>query len=235
MLNRIGDGKFLQEADERGAFVWSIPLDCAASAEQEFSKLLDPVEAARAARFATREQRRRYALSHSAVRLILSAFIGLDPRSIRIAIGVWGKPYLLGPGPNFSLSHDGDLALVAVTRQGPIGVDVERVRSGLELAAFARPLVRARDVACIDALAPEERSRGWFKAWTRLEAAAKAAGKGLSDDSVGDLDGLAPFRIWNLDVDDTRVGAVATTPSVTHVVYEALPNASSVLARFGPT
>ena len=228
------DGQFLHESEPSLAFVWCIPLACADRVEQEFSALLDPVEAARALRFATHDERRRYVVSHGAVRLILSAFTGRGARAIQIATGVWGKPYVVGTGPHFSLSHDGDVALVAGTTQGPIGVDVERVRPHLAIDTFARSLVPAPDVARIDALVPEERSRAWFSAWTRLEAVAKASGKGLSDDWVANLGGPRPFRIWSLDVDDTRVGAVATTPSVTHVVYEAFPNAASARARFGP-
>jgi 4'-phosphopantetheinyl transferase len=137
-------------------------------------------------------------------------------------------------GPHFNLSRGGGVALVAATTEGPIGVDVERVRPDLALDTFARPLVPRADVDRIDALAPEEQSRAWFQAWTRLEAVAKASGQGLGDDGVADLGAPAPFRICNLDVDETRVGAVASVPSVTHVVYEAFPNVSSVLARFGP-
>lgn len=232
-MNRIVDGQLLQESAAGVAFVWCVPLACAPSAEQELSDLLDPVEAAHAVRFSTRDERRRYVVSHGTVRLILSAFTGRDSRGIQIAAGVCGKPYMVGPGPHFSLSHDGDLALIAVTTHGPIGVDLERVRPDLELDTFARSLVRASDVARIDALVPEERSRAWFRAWTRLEAVVKASGKGLSDDCVPDLGG-SPFRIWSLDVDDARVGAVATAPSVAHVVYEAFPNTSAALVRFGP-
>jgi 4'-phosphopantetheinyl transferase len=224
----------LNEAERSLAFVWCVPLECTASIERELSTLLGPVEAARAARFAGRDDRRRYVVSHGALRLILSRFTGRDSHGIDIANDARGMPYVRSSGPHFSLSRGGSVALVAVTTEGPIGVDVERVRPDLELDTFARPLVPRPDVSRIDALAPEKRNRAWFQAWTRLEAVAKASGKGLSDDGVADLGAPPPFRIWNLDVDETRVGAVATVPSVTHVVYEAFANVSSALARFGP-
>jgi 4'-phosphopantetheinyl transferase len=227
------DGQPLNETERSVAFVWCVPLACTASIERDLSALLAPVEAARAARFATRDERRNYVISHGALRLILSEFTGRHSHAIHIATTARGMPYVVGTGPHFSLSHGGGLALVAVTSEGPIGVDVERVRPDLRLDTFARPLVPRPDVVRIDALAPEERSRAWFQAWTRLEAVAKASGKGLSDDSVADPGDSAPFRVWNLDVDETRVGAVATVPSVAHVVYRAFPNVSSALARFG--
>lgn len=231
-MNRFGHEQFLHDGQRSAAFVWCVPLACAAGAMQQFSDLLDPIETARAERFATPDDRRRFVVSHGAVRLVLSAFIECDARDIEIVAGAWGKPYVVGPGPNFSLSHDGDVALVAVTRQGAIGVDVERVRRELRLDTFVRPLMHADDVACIDALKTEERTRAWFEAWTRLEAVAKASGKGLRDDVAADANPPTQFRIWNLDVDDTRVAAVATTPSVAQVVYEELPSASAALERF---
>ena len=213
------------------AFVWYVPLTCTVSAERRLSDFLDPVEAARATRFASHDDRRRYVVSHGVLRLILSAFTRCDPRAIHIATTAGGKPYVVGTGPDFSLSHCGDVALVAATRGGPTGVDVERVRSDLELDTFARPLLAAPDIARIEARAPEDRSREWFQAWARLEAVAKASGNGL-EDSVGNIGGPVPFRIWNLDIDDALVGALAAAPSVEHVVYEAIPDISSALTRF---
>jgi 4'-phosphopantetheinyl transferase len=225
-------GQPLDDAPPSVAFVWCVPLACTANAEQWLSDFLDPVEVARAARFASRDDRRRHVVSHGVLRLILSAFTGCDHRAIHIATTAGGKPYVVGRGPHFSLSHCGDVALVAVTRGGPTGVDVELVRSDLELDAFARPLVSASDIARIEARAPEARRREWFQAWARREAVAKASGNGLSEDSIANIDEPVPFRIWNLDIDDARVGALAAACSVEHVVYEAIPDISSALVRF---
>lgn len=227
-------GHALDVAPPSVVFVWYVPLACTASAEQRLSNFLDPVETARAARFPSRDEKRRHVVSHGVLRLILSEFTGCGPRDIHIATTARGKPYVVGRGPHFSLSHCGDVALVAVTAGGPTGVDVERVRSDLDLNTFARPLLAGPDIAQIVELAPEARRREWFQAWTRMEAVAKASGIGLIDDSIANVDGLVPFRIWNLDIDDARVGALAASPSVEHVVYEAIPDISTALARFDP-
>jgi len=227
-------GHPLDDAPPSVAFVWYVPLACTVSTEQRLSDFLDPLEAARAARFPSRDERRRHVVSHGVLRLILSAFTGCDARAIRIATTTRGKPYVVGRGPHFNLSHCGDVALVAVTTGGPTGVDVERVRSDLEIETFARPLLAAPDIARIEARPPEARRREWFQAWTRLEAVAKASGNGLIDESLPNIDGPVPFRIWNLDIDDARVGALAAAPVVEHVVYDAIPDISSALTRFAP-
>jgi 4'-phosphopantetheinyl transferase len=227
-------GQPFDDAPPSVAFVWYVPLACTVSTEQRLSDFLDPAEVARAARFASRDDQRRHVVSQGVLRLILSAFTGCDPRAIHIAATANGKPYVAGCGPHFSLSHCGDVALVAVTRGGSTGVDVERVRADLEIDAFVRPLVSAPDIARIEARAPEARTREWFQIWTRLEAVAKASGNGLSEDSISSIGVPVPFRIWNLDIDDARVGALAVAPSVERVVYETIPDISSALTRFAP-
>lgn len=207
--------------------VWCVPLRCNASAERRLLALLDPGEAARAARFASPDLRHRFVVSHGALRLLLSTFTGRDPRAIRFAAGARGKPCVAGGGPHFSLSHGDEIAVVAVTRGGPVGVDVERIRPELKLDAVARGLLTAADVARIDALPPAARERAWFQAWTRLEAVAKASGEGLRDDAAADHREPAPFRVWDLDVDAAHVGAIAAGSWAAHVIYEALPDVPS--------
>ena len=191
--------------------VWRVPLRCTASTERRLQTLLDPGEAARAARFATPDLRRRYVVSHGVLRLILSTCTGRAPRAIAIAAGARGKPFISG-GPHFSLSHSDDVALVAVAARGPIGVDVEGIRPGLRIDEFARELVRARDVADIEAMPSDRRERAWFQAWTRWEAIAKAADDG----------GPARLETQDLDVDDAHVGAVAAGPWATRIVYQTI-------------
>jgi 4'-phosphopantetheinyl transferase len=203
--------------------VWCVPLRCAASAESRLHTLLDPGEAARAARFATPDQRRRFVVSHGVLRLMLSTFTGCDPAAIPIAMGRRGKPFVAG-GPHFSLSHGEDVALVAVATGGPVGVDVERIRPDLGLDAIAPGLLPAAEVERIEALPADRRARAWFQAWTRLEAVAKASGEGLREDAAARP---SMFRARDLDVDEAHVGAVAAGPWVTHVVYEALPDVPS--------
>lgn len=59
-MNRIGNEEPLQDSKRSVAFVWCVPLAFADGAEQEVSGLLNPIEAARAARSATRNERRCY-------------------------------------------------------------------------------------------------------------------------------------------------------------------------------
>jgi 4'-phosphopantetheinyl transferase len=86
------------------------------------------------------------------LRALLGSYLGIDPKTVRFAIGEHGKPDLaadpssdraasladLGRQPDamqfpprrrprlsFNVSHSGALALYAFTYEGPVGVDVE--------------------------------------------------------------------------------------------------------------
>jgi 4'-phosphopantetheinyl transferase len=177
--------------------------------------------------------RRRHVVSRGMLRLILSTFNGQNPRAIRICTGSRGKPYVAGDGPHFSLSRSSDVALVAITNSGPIGVDIERVRPDLGIDSFACAFVASPEVARIQSLPIGSRTRAWFQVWTRLEAVAKASGEGLLEYVANDSRESPPFRTWNIDVDESHVGAVAAPQSVSHLVYESLPNITSALSRFG--
>ena len=85
-----------------------------------------------------------------------------------------GKPYLPG-GPEFSLSHGGDLAVLLIS-DTPCGVDVEcadrAVSERIRERAFQRIFQREE--------ADSERAFSWL--WTRKEAVMKLDGRGLGLD-----------------------------------------------------
>ena len=94
-------------------------------------------------------------------------------------VGATGKPLLPAGLPFFSLSHCPGFALVAVDASGAIGVDLEATRS------IRMPVDRTRLLlTAASALAPGEQELGTsdrdlLQAWVRLEAFAKADGRGI--------------------------------------------------------
>ena len=57
--------------------------------------------------------------------------IGVSPKDVRLIRNVWGKPMLPEQHSStldFSVSHAGDLSVIAISRLGPTGVDIERRR-----------------------------------------------------------------------------------------------------------
>jgi 4'-phosphopantetheinyl transferase len=192
---------------------------------------LDDGELARAARLHRPHDRARFVTRHALLREVVGETTGVPPRDVRLAArcttcgGAHGKPYVQGEGaPKVSVSSSGDLAAVALTTAGEVGVDVESV------AAVAR-----RPVA--DALAPGEAAasaRALAVTWVRKEAVLKATGDGLvvppSDLVVSAADQPARLLVWrgrplpavrllDLRLPDGYVGCVAVlTTGDVHLV-----------------
>src|ERR1017187_3832505 len=129
-------------------------------------------EIARANRFKFEEDRVRWTRARSALRVILSRYVGDDPFRLAFIYGAHGKPALLVSGIEFNLSHAGDWAMIAVSRSIPVGVDIERIRPNVDMAPL---LHRLGETDLPDA------TQQLYQVWTRREAKSKAAGGALFD------------------------------------------------------
>ena len=102
-----------------------------------------------------------------------------------------GKPSLTAGGPEFSLSHGGNYAVLAV-HDGAVGVDVEPVVR--HRFAVSSRFFRSEEQAWLDRDPSPER---FAALWTRLEAALKADGRGL-DMVSRDFSVVESGRPWHL-------------------------------------
>ena len=225
----VGPASTLTDEARDFVRVWCIPLACSDQSLERLSALLDPEETRRACQFSSSLQHHGFVVAHGILRLILARYAHRDPRRISFCREPGGKPYLDGWPIHFSFSHTEDVALIAATFSGPVGVDVERIREGLLLEEFARDWSESEDIARIRSLPAQERQRAWFQAWTRFEALAKATGDGLLRRRARHD---RSFRILDVNLGDLHAGAVAMVKSVQTVVYEAFSDVSVALARF---
>ena len=145
---------------------------------------LAPDEQARAARFRSRLDSSAFIQRRIALREILSAYLGVAPRDIAFIHNEFGKPSLVPEmacdGLSFNASHSGSVAVVAVGRCGAIGIDIEQLRPMVDAESIAGRYFKPGEAAALAALHQQERTEGFFNAWTRKEAVIKAAGGGLS-------------------------------------------------------
>jgi 4'-phosphopantetheinyl transferase len=116
-----------------------------------------------------------------------------------------------------SVSHSGELTLVAVASGRTVGVDVEETRSGRRLQPIADSRFTRAEAAALRALAEGERDAAFYRLWVRKEAYLKAKGEGIAGglDSFDALAGELPegWELVDLDVGDGYAGALATGPA----------------------
>jgi 4'-phosphopantetheinyl transferase len=136
-------------------------------------------EQLRVARFRFDPDRQSFVAARSGMRRILGRYLDIDPAAIEFAYGSHGKPCLVDGAIEFNLSHSGNWALLAVTRDRPVGVDIERIKPVAELEKLTARFLLAAEHERIVALDEADRLLAFFRTWTCKEAYLKATGEGL--------------------------------------------------------
>ncbi|MDP1839138.1 MAG: 4'-phosphopantetheinyl transferase superfamily protein [Reyranella sp.] len=161
--------------------VWSWRIETDSLSFEAAEALLSEDEKARGRSFVTISLRHRFVAVRARLRTLLGEHLGLDPRTLVFVQNAFGKPRLADhPSVHFSLSHSSDQAVLAVSEQREVGIDIERVRP-LDHLDLARRYFHPNEVAAIEgAQLPQEQLLAFFRVWTLKEAVVKAIGKGLS-------------------------------------------------------
>ena len=91
---------------------------------------------------------------------------------------------------DFSVSHAGDLSVIAISRLGPASMDIERRRQVSEIAQIAADVFDQRTAANLNSLPASCRSTSFLRLWTAGEACLKATGLGFAG-----AGGRAPVKL----------------------------------------
>ena len=159
--------------------VWLIGAQVPEPVLARLHAVLDDGERQRAEALLHAQDRRRFVIAHGAVRVIVGARLGVPAERIRWQLGRNGKPELAAEwtGVRVSLSHSGDLSMVAITDERDVGVDVQQLLPSLDATGMAArffPPAEARFVAA--GTGPAEAADRFGRLWTRKEACIKASG-----------------------------------------------------------
>ncbi len=145
--------------------------------------LLTETERQEASRFRQEGDRYRFIIGRGLVRSMIARRLGIETQAITITRDPNGKPYVPDQdGVSFSVSHSGDIVLAAVANGEEIGVDVERHRENIDIAALGRLVFSPEELSCILAAPPLARHDRFFRQWVFKEALVKALGTGLLKD-----------------------------------------------------
>lgn len=189
--------------------VWCVPLDDSAPAAPYLSGLLSPDETRRIGSI-RHERRARRIASRGLLRLAAAAYVGCAPETLRIVTGPFGKPEFHGQPLAASVSHSGDLLLLAFAHGRPIGVDIEGCATNVDVEQVVWPELTDAERAVIAPLPGAARRRAALEAWVRVEAAAKAAGDGLLTSIGARQRARERYECAALEVGAGYVAAVAT-------------------------
>ena len=167
--------------------VWRFKLEPETETELEaYRRLLNEEETRRTDRFYFQRDRQKFAVGRAILRTILSLYLNQAPQTLQFEYGPQGKPFLAPgcqPGPDrleFNLSHSYDLALLALTLNRPVGVDLEFVKEDRNVSTLTGQVFTVEERLAFIKIPAALQKEAFYNAWTRKEAYLKACGSGFS-------------------------------------------------------
>jgi phosphopantetheine--protein transferase-like protein len=135
----------------------------------------------------------RRSQANGALKRVLGSCLDVAPELVRFGELPGGKPTLAGRELEFNLTHSGTWAMIAVSREVPVGIDLERPRRFASAARFERLAQRICSPEEQAAVAAAPNPEAFLlRLWVRKEAVVKAEGTGVgAGERLPELDVLA--------------------------------------------
>ncbi len=164
--------------------VWRISLARPSAEISQLQNILSADETKHAARFHFAHDARRFIVRRAVLRQLLAANLDLCPEEIEMISANFQKPKIATVQNSrrlqFSASHSGDWALIALAQNCEVGVDVEQHRPLPDAADLVKSFFSDWEIAEFTRLPEPARMEGFFNCWTRKESFVKALGLGLA-------------------------------------------------------
>lgn len=164
--------------------IWQSPNDVEQASYERLRQLLSPDEIRRADAFRFQRHRKQYVIGRGLLRMLLASYLQLEASELRFRYSAKGKPELLLSGRSvnlqFNVAHSGAIILLAFTLDRKIGVDIEEIRTDIEIDEISQRFFSPREREWLASLPVPPRCAAFFRCWTRKEALLKATGEGLS-------------------------------------------------------
>ena len=159
--------------------VWIVPVDLPPDTAARCRDVLDDGERARAAAFLSERDQQRFTVAHGALRILAGHELNARPGAFAWIPGRYGKPQLAPPWSalHTSLSHSGDMIAVAIGTGRPVGVDIQHLEPGLDMAGLSARFFPPDEAGYVAAgRGARARADRFAHLWARKEAVVKAAG-----------------------------------------------------------
>lgn len=143
-------------------------------------QLMSPDEKARANRFYFSKHKRRFTTARATLRIILARYLNTAPERLEFTYNAHGKPAVINVQKlEFNLSHTGDIALLAIGKKFPVGVDIEQY-SARPYEGIAKTLFSEQELQGLYKAPASMKAAVFFHVWAQKEAFIKVSGLGLT-------------------------------------------------------
>jgi 4'-phosphopantetheinyl transferase len=138
-------------------------------------------ERSRADRFQFQKDSIHWIACRASLRKILGTVLQIPAHEVPLIYSEFGKPILAAPHQflHFNLSHCPSLAAIALSIDGPVGIDLEAVERATDLLGCESGFCHPVEILNLPAELVD-RSLQLLRIWTAKEAILKALGTGFS-------------------------------------------------------
>ncbi len=206
-FSSLSEGLRAPSLDESAIHAWHGNSKTCSFQPQQLIRLLSRDELDRMARFHFEQDRQDFVFARGMLRTLLGRYLDTAPQDLQFSCAVHGKPSLavpdFEPDLQFNLSHTSGFVLVAICRGRQIGVDIEKLRSDIDVDDVAAKFFSASERQALMSFPEAIRREAFFHCWTRKEALLKARGDGL----------FFPLGLFDVSIDaGDRVVTLVTRP-----------------------
>jgi 4'-phosphopantetheinyl transferase len=151
-------------------------------------------EQMRAARFTQEQDQMAFAIVRSVLKRILSDKIGVSIQEITFFQNRYGKLSCpQAPNLHFSIAHTEEVFVLAFSKDGQIGVDIESMHRVFAMEKLKQLVFTENErFIFLDLLSDDEKQRMCLQTWTQKEALTKCLGITLQE-------GMQAFEIEEVD------------------------------------
>ncbi len=172
--------KIILSSDEIHVFLYKISL----FNSNELIHTLSDDERTRADKLKIKQKQDQFIVTRSLLRLLLSNSLTKEPNDIVFTYEQHGKPIIKDQVNNkpieFNVSHSGDYALIAMTLENRVGVDIETINTRTEYESLSNRFFSEKEKDELFNVEKLEQCDAFYRIWARKESFIKAVGQGVS-------------------------------------------------------
>ncbi len=131
------------------------------------------------ASFSTQKKQKEFIFTRGCLRFLLGQYLKKEPSQLQFTILKNGKPFLKEGDLFFNLSHSHNQALIAISQDFEVGVDLEYLHSKRSIQKIAHRYFSEQEKTLLQKTPQEKKEKVAYQLWTAKEALMKGSGEGL--------------------------------------------------------
>jgi len=150
----------------------------------DFLFYLSEDESKRAVRLKIEEKKKQFVIVRGVLRKLLSNSLSKPSGEIIFSYEQHCKPTIEEKYNNksieFNISHSGSYALIAMTLDNKLGVDIEKINHGIDYQSLSDRFFSGKEKDELTSIDKDDQLDAFYRAWVRKESFIKATGKGIA-------------------------------------------------------